>query len=88
MGMDPTQIIQTARSRLAENPPAIPVAVNGCVVNGSAAPDRCDVAMFTGKGRAVIWVRGERAASVGLDDAVDGLLREVRKLCDQSGSGT
>ena len=58
------------------------VAVMGCVVNGPGEAAEADVAACCGKGKAAIYRRGERVATVPDAEIVESLVRIVHELAD------
>jgi len=58
------------------------VAVMGCVVNGPGEAAEADVAACCGKGKAAIYRRGERVATVPDTEIVESLVRIVHELAD------
>ncbi len=52
------------------------VAVMGCVVNGPGEAEGADVAVFAGDRKGIIYVQGERVATVGEEEILDRLLEE------------
>lgn len=58
----------------------ITVAVMGCVVNGPGEAREADIGIAGGKGRAVIFRKGEVLRTVEEADAVEALLQEIEKL--------
>lgn len=56
------------------------VAVMGCVVNGPGEAEGADVAVFAGDRKGIIYVQGERVATVPESDILDALLDECRKF--------
>ena len=51
----------------------IHIAVMGCVVNGPGEAEGADVAVFAGDRKGIIYVQGERVATVSED--------EIRAMC-------
>ncbi len=58
----------------------ITVAVMGCVVNGPGEAREADVGLAGGKGKAVIFRKGEVLRTVDEKDAVDELMKEIDAL--------
>ncbi|MFK7883081.1 MAG: flavodoxin-dependent (E)-4-hydroxy-3-methylbut-2-enyl-diphosphate synthase [Phycisphaerales bacterium] len=54
------------------------VAVMGCVVNGPGEAEGADVAVFAGDRKGIIYVQGERVATVGEEEILDRLLDECK----------
>jgi len=58
----------------------IHVAVMGCVVNGPGESRDADVGLAGGKGRGVIFRKGEVIKTVPEDQFLDAVLKEVASL--------
>ncbi|MBO6230482.1 MAG: flavodoxin-dependent (E)-4-hydroxy-3-methylbut-2-enyl-diphosphate synthase [Ruminiclostridium sp.] len=56
------------------------IAVMGCVVNGPGEAREADLGIAGGKGKAVIFRKGEVLRTVNEEDALDALLGEIEKL--------
>ncbi len=56
------------------------VAVMGCVVNGPGESRDADVGLAGGKGRGVIFRKGEVVKTVPEDQFLDAVLKEVASL--------
>ncbi|MCH8005040.1 MAG: flavodoxin-dependent (E)-4-hydroxy-3-methylbut-2-enyl-diphosphate synthase [Planctomycetes bacterium] len=63
------------------------IAVMGCVVNGPGEAEGADVAVFAGDRRGIIYVQGQRVASVPEPEILDRLLLECRILQDRVRAG-
>ncbi|MBK9187798.1 MAG: flavodoxin-dependent (E)-4-hydroxy-3-methylbut-2-enyl-diphosphate synthase [Phycisphaerales bacterium] len=59
------------------------VAVMGCIVNGPGEAEGADVAVFAGDRRGIIYVQGERVASVPEPEILDRLLAECLAFQDR-----
>ncbi len=80
MQMDLSEIIEQLQASLADVKAPLTVAVMGCVVNGPGEADSADVAICAGKGKASLYVRGERVATVDVDQIVPAVVQQVREL--------
>lgn len=69
--------------RLTEIRKPITVAVMGCVVNGPGEAREADIGLAGGRGKAVIFRKGEVIRTVAEDDAVDALFEEIEQLIEQ-----
>ena len=58
----------------------ITVAVMGCIVNGPGEAREADIGIAGGKGRVVIFRKGEVLRSVDECDAVEELMKEIEQL--------
>jgi len=58
----------------------IRVAVMGCVVNGPGEAADADIGVACGKGKAVLFKRGERIGTVTEEDILASLMREIEQM--------
>ena len=74
-------LVQEVRKKLADEI-ALPikVAVMGCIVNGPGEAEGADVAVFAGKHRGIIYVQGEKVATVPEAEILDTLFAECQKF--------
>jgi (E)-4-hydroxy-3-methylbut-2-enyl-diphosphate synthase len=63
------------------------VAVMGCVVNGPGEAEGADVAVFAGDRKGIIYVQGERVATVPETEILDRLLAECKDFQAKVESG-
>ncbi len=63
------------------------VAVMGCVVNGPGEAEGADVAVFAGDRKGIIYVQGEKVATVPEEDILDRLLSECKTFQAKVRSG-
>jgi (E)-4-hydroxy-3-methylbut-2-enyl-diphosphate synthase len=75
--IDLEAIIAQLEKRLAGKKTAIKISVLGCVVNGPGEAREADLGIAAGKGKGVIFKRGEIIRNVLEKDMVDALLEEV-----------
>jgi len=62
----------------------IKVAVMGCVVNGPGEAEGADVALCAGKGKAEIYVHGERKRMVSEGEMLEALLEECISVSEKA----
>ncbi|MGD0794245.1 MAG: flavodoxin-dependent (E)-4-hydroxy-3-methylbut-2-enyl-diphosphate synthase [Dehalococcoidales bacterium] len=74
------KLAQEVERRLQKIDRPIKVAVMGCVVNGPGEAKDADVGIACGKGRGVIFKKGEKVAVVAEKDFLTALMREVEGL--------
>jgi (E)-4-hydroxy-3-methylbut-2-enyl-diphosphate synthase len=74
---DVVKLAQEVEARLAKIDKPIKVAVMGCVVNGPGEARDADVGIACGKGKGVIFKRGEKVAVVAEKDFLTALMKEV-----------
>src|SRR5271170_6648492 len=72
-------IIAQLEKRLAHKTTAIKISVLGCVVNGPGEAREADLGIAAGKGKGVIFKRGEIVRHVLEKDMVDALMEEIDK---------
>ncbi len=78
--VDLVDLVGRVRARLAGIKAPIKVAVMGCAVNGPGECEGADVAIFAGRGKGMIYVRGEQKRVVNEAEMLDALLEECRNL--------
>jgi len=65
----------------------VKVAVMGCIVNGPGEAKDADIGIACGKGRAVLFKKGEKIKTIKEKDFVKVLMGEVGKMNSQSRGG-
>lgn len=70
-------IIAQLEKRLAGKKTAVKVSVLGCIVNGPGEAREADIGIAAGKGKGVIFRRGEIVRHVLESEMVDALIEEV-----------
>ena len=78
--IDVIQVANEVEKRLAKVQTPIQVAVMGCVVNGPGESRDADVGLAGGKGKGVIFRKGEVVKTVPEDQFLDAVLKEVASL--------
>jgi (E)-4-hydroxy-3-methylbut-2-enyl-diphosphate synthase len=71
------KLAQEVEKRLRKTDKPIKVAVMGCVVNGPGEARDADVGIACGRGKGVIFKKGEKVAVVAEKDFLTALMREV-----------
>jgi (E)-4-hydroxy-3-methylbut-2-enyl-diphosphate synthase len=82
-GRSETDIVglaQIVEGRLKGGKKTIKVAVMGCVVNGPGEAKDADVGIACGKGKGVIFRKGEKVRTVEEADFLEALMAEVEKV--------
>jgi len=82
-GRSETEIVRLAQMverRLKKVQKPIKVAVMGCVVNGPGEAKDADVGIACGKGRGVIFRKGEKVRTVDESDFIEALMAEVKGI--------
>jgi (E)-4-hydroxy-3-methylbut-2-enyl-diphosphate synthase len=77
---DVVWLAEAVEARLARIDRPIRVAVMGCVVNGPGEARDADVGIACGKGRGVIFKKGEKVRVVEEKDYLEALLQEVEEI--------
>lgn len=78
--IDVIQVANEVEKRLTKVQTPIQVAVMGCVVNGPGESRDADVGLAGGKGKGVIFRKGEVVKTVPEDQFLDAVLKEVASL--------
>ena len=78
--VDLISLAQAVEERLAKIDRPIKVAVMGCVVNGPGEAKDADVGIACGKGRGVIFKKGEKVRTVEEKDFLEALMAEVERI--------
>jgi len=80
---DVLKLAEAVEKRLQKIDKPIKVAVMGCVVNGPGEAKDADVGIACGKGKGVIFKRGEKVAVVAEKDFLTALMREVEGVINK-----
>jgi len=72
-------IIAQLEQRLAGRKTPVKISVLGCVVNGPGEAREADLGIAAGKGKGMIFKRGEMLRTVPESEMVDALLEEIDK---------
>ncbi len=78
--IDVVQVANEVEKRLTKVQTPIQVAVMGCVVNGPGESRDADVGLAGGKGKGIIFRKGEVVKTVPEDQFLDAVLKEVASL--------
>ncbi|HZZ79289.1 MAG TPA: flavodoxin-dependent (E)-4-hydroxy-3-methylbut-2-enyl-diphosphate synthase, partial [Gemmataceae bacterium] len=82
-------IIAEMERRLAGRRTPVKISILGCVVNGPGEAREADLGIAAGKGKGVIFKRGEIIRHVMESEMVDALLEEIDKWeAEESAGGT
>jgi (E)-4-hydroxy-3-methylbut-2-enyl-diphosphate synthase len=82
--IDLLEIANEVERRLAKVQTPIHVAVMGCVVNGPGESRDADVGLAGGRGRGVIFRKGEVVKTVPEGEFLDAVLKEVASLLPEN----
>jgi (E)-4-hydroxy-3-methylbut-2-enyl-diphosphate synthase len=77
---DVVKLAQEVERRLLKINKPIKVAVMGCVVNGPGEAKDADVGIACGKGKGVIFKKGEKVAVVAESDYLETIIREIENF--------
>ena len=81
--VDLESVASAVEERLAECDQPLNVAVMGCAVNGPGEARQADIGLAGGRGFFMIFREGKILRKVREEDAVEELMREIRKMCDE-----
>ena len=82
--IDLIEVANEVERRLSKVQTPIQVAVMGCVVNGPGESRDADVGLAGGRGRGVIFRKGEVVKTVPESEFLDAVLKEVASLLPES----
>jgi (E)-4-hydroxy-3-methylbut-2-enyl-diphosphate synthase len=77
--IDLNKIMAELKERMGNRTTAVKVSVLGCVVNGPGEAREADLGIAAGKGKGVIFKRGEIIRHVQESEMVDALIEEIEK---------
>lgn len=77
---DIAPLVEQVRLALADITQPITVAIMGCVVNGPGEAESAEVAICAGAGKALLYRKGKKLATVAADEIVPAVVAEVRRL--------
>jgi (E)-4-hydroxy-3-methylbut-2-enyl-diphosphate synthase len=77
--VDIVKLTQEVEEELLKITKPIRVAVMGCVVNGPGEAKDADIGIACGKGRAVLFKKGEKVKTIKEKDFVTALMREIEE---------
>jgi (E)-4-hydroxy-3-methylbut-2-enyl-diphosphate synthase len=87
--IDLTKIMNELQARMGGRKVPIKVSVLGCVVNGPGEAKEADLGIAAGKGKGVIFKRGEIIRHVLESEMVDALIEEIDKWeAEEAEAGT
>jgi (E)-4-hydroxy-3-methylbut-2-enyl-diphosphate synthase len=89
LDIDLEGIIAQMEKRLAGKTTPVKVSILGCVVNGPGEAREADLGIAAGKGKGVIFKRGEIIRHVLESEMVDALIEEIEKWeVEEAANGT
>ncbi len=78
--VDIVKLAEEVEARLSKIDKPIKVAVMGCEVNGPGEAKDADVGIACGKGKAVLFKKGKKIATIQEKDFVIALMKEVEEM--------
>lgn len=75
-------LVAAVEEELSRLKTPVTVAVMGCEVNGPGEAREADVGLACGKGRGIVFRKGEKVRSVATPEFLDALMAEVRTLTE------
>jgi len=78
--VDIVKLAEAVEEELLKITKPIKVAVMGCVVNGPGEAKDADIGIACGKGRAVLFKRGEKVRTIKEKDFLNALMAEVERF--------
>jgi len=78
--VDIIKLAEEVEARLSKIDKPIKVAVMGCEVNGPGEAKDADVGIACGKGKAILFKKGKKMATIQEKDFVVALMREVEEM--------
>lgn len=78
--VDLDKIASEVEKRIEEIDKPLTLAVMGCAVNGPGEAREADIGIASGRGEALIFVKGEIIKKVNENEIVDALIEEIMKL--------
>ena len=78
--VDIVKLVEQVEQELLKIDKPIKVAVMGCVVNGPGEAKDADIGIACGKGRAILFKKGEKIGVVEERDFITALIAEVERL--------
>lgn len=79
-------MVEKAERLLRKVRTPLKVAIMGCVVNGPGEAREADVGIAGGRGKGILFKKGERVASFGESELLPRLMEEVERMTGESPS--
>ena len=83
--VDLPKVVSEVKERLKGIKKPLKVAIMGCVVNGPGEAREADIGLACGKGRALLFKRGEVVKTLKEEEMVSELLREIENMVSEKG---
>lgn len=78
--IDVIKIAREVEQRIADVKKPIKIAVMGCIVNGPGEAREADIGIAGGRGRGILFKKGEKICTVDEDKLIDALIDEIENL--------
>lgn len=78
--IDIVKIAREVEERIVDIKKPIKIAVMGCIVNGPGEAKEADIGIAGGKGKGILFKKGERICSIPEDRLVDELVNEINNM--------
>lgn len=78
--VDLEKIATEVEKRISEIDKPLTLAVMGCAVNGPGEAREADIGIASGRGEALIFIKGEIVKKVKESEIVDALMEEIKKM--------
>src|SRR5262249_26837686 len=72
-------LMKELQERMGGRKTAVKISVLGCIVNGPGEAREADLGIAAGKGKGVIFKRGEMIRNVQEHEMIDALIEEIDK---------
>ncbi len=79
--IDVVRIAREVEERVADIKKPIRIAVMGCIVNGPGEAREADIGIAGGKGKGILFRKGEKICTATEDKLIDMLIDEIKKTC-------
>lgn len=80
--IDLFNIVKKVEERVSDIKKPLKVAVMGCVVNGPGEAKEADIGIAGGKGKVVLFKKGNVVGTYQENEAVDVLVKEIRRISE------
>jgi len=80
--IDLFKVAREVEAQLANIKEPLKIAVMGCIVNGPGEAREADVGIAGGKGKGILFRKGEKLRGVPEDKMVEELMKEVKAILD------
>jgi (E)-4-hydroxy-3-methylbut-2-enyl-diphosphate synthase len=78
--VDLPKVVKEVKEKLKKVKKPLKVAIMGCVVNGPGEAKEADIGLACGKGRALLFKKGQVIGTLKEEEMVEKLLEEIEKM--------